>query len=278
VIILRSRSLGGSASGLRARRAEDLAPHLGGFTLVEMIISAGLMGVILTSGYMCLSAGVSSKKLIEARADATQSARTALAIISADLRMAVPMYGDFEFVGMRRTVDGADADNIDFATRNYIPRSSREPDYCEVSYYLEKDPDADSFILIRRRDPTPDPEPMQGGSREEIARGVKGFRIQYYDGIEWWTEWGDPEKKTKGMTYPPLNSSGLPEAVTITLEFDPEGPKKKVEGEEAETKSFLTFETTARLTLAPYFALQNKSSNSGSEQQSAPAPAEGVPQ
>ena len=251
-----------------------------GFTLIEMIISAGLMGVILASGYLCLSAGVSSKKLIEARADATQSARTALALISADLRMAVPMYGDFEFVGMRRTVAAADADNLDFATRNYTPRSSREPDYCEVSYYLEKDPESDSFILIRRRDPSPDPEAMAGGSREEIARGVKGFRIQYYDGIEWWTEWGDPEKKTKGMTYPPLNSYGLPEAVTITLEFDPDGPKQKLEGEEEETKSFLTFETTARLMLAPYFALQNKSSSSGAEEQSAPAPApaEGVPQ
>jgi len=251
--------------------------NMRGFTLIEMIISAGLMGMILVSGYMCLSAGVASKKLIEARSEATQSARVALALISSDLRMAVPMYGDFEFVGMRRTVEGADADNIDFATRNYTPRGSREADYCEVSYYLEKDPEADSFILIRRRDATPDPEPMAGGSREEIARGVKGFRIQYYDGIEWWTEWGDPEKKTRGMTYPPLNSYGLPEAVTITLEFDPEGPKRKVEGEE-ETKSLLTFETTARLTLAPYFALQNRSSSSDSEEQSAPVVQEGVPQ
>jgi prepilin-type N-terminal cleavage/methylation domain-containing protein len=253
----------------------------GGFTLIEMIVSAGLMGVILSSAYMCLSAGVASKKLIEARSDATQSARVALALIAADLRMAVPMTGDFEFVGMRRVVGGADADNIDFSTRNYTPRNSREPDYCEVSYYLEKDPDADSFILIRRRDATPDPEPMAGGSREEIARGVRGFRIQYYDGIEWWTEWGDPEGKTKGMMYPPLNSYGLPEAVSITLEFDPEGPKKKLEGEatEEETKALLTFETTARLTLAPYFALQSKSSSSStSQEQSATAPAEGVPE
>src|SRR5215204_4557842 len=96
----------------------------GGFTLIEVIVSAALMGVILVSAYMCLSAGVSSKKLIETRGDATQSARVALAMISADLRMAVPMPGDFEFVGMRRTVEGADADNVDFSTRNHTPRNS----------------------------------------------------------------------------------------------------------------------------------------------------------
>ena len=249
----------------------------GGFTLIEMIISAGLMGLILVSGYMCLSAGVASKKLIETRSEATQSARVALALISSDLRMAVPMYGDFQFVGMRRTVEGATVDNIDFATRNYTPRTSREADYCEVSYFLEKDPEADSFILIRRRDATPDPDAMAGGSKEEIARGVKGFRVQYYDGIEWWTEWGDPEQKTKGMTSPPLNSYGLPEAVTITLQFNPDGPKRKMEGD-AESKTFLTFETTARLSLAPYFALQDRSANSNSEQPSTPPIQEGVPQ
>ena len=101
MILARSRGLGGSESLLRARRAGDVAPYLGGFTLIELIISVGLVGVIFVSGFVCLSAGVSSKKLIETRGDATQSARVALALMAADLRMAVPMQGDFEFVGMR---------------------------------------------------------------------------------------------------------------------------------------------------------------------------------
>src|SRR5262245_5790293 len=130
------------------------------FTLIEMIVSAALMAVVLASGYACLSAGVSSRKLIETRSEAIQSARVALSLMAADLRQAVPLPGNDEFLGMRRTTAGADADNIDFSTRNYTPRNAHEPDYCEISYYLEPDPNSDTFILRRRRDATPDPEPL----------------------------------------------------------------------------------------------------------------------
>ncbi len=243
-----------------------------GFTLIEMMISVTLMAVVLASGYMCLSAGVDSKNLIEARTEGVQSARVALALMAADLRMAVPMAGDTEFIGMRRTITGVDADNIDFSTRNYTPHGSREPDYCEISYYLEPDEESGSFILRRRRDPTPDPEPLIGGSREEIARGVKGLRIEYYDGFDWWDDWGDPEGKTKGMTRPPLNSYGLPEAVRITLLFDPESSIHKSGEPATEPKEGMTFQTVARLDLAPYFARQTSSSSSSSSGSTAQSP------
>ena len=35
-----------------------------GFTLVELVISAGLMSLILGSAYVCLNSGVSSQKFI----------------------------------------------------------------------------------------------------------------------------------------------------------------------------------------------------------------------
>src|SRR5688500_12666083 len=93
-----------------------------GFTLIELIISGGLMSVILVSAYLCLSAGTSSQRMVEARSDAVQSGRVALAVIAADLRNAVPLSKEKEFIGMRRTLGETDADNLDFATRNYTPR------------------------------------------------------------------------------------------------------------------------------------------------------------
>ena len=91
----------------------------GGFTLIELIISAALMAIVIGSAYLCLSAGVSGQRLIEARAEGVQSARTALNMMAADLRCAIPMPGKVEFLGMRRTVSESDADNVDFSTRNY---------------------------------------------------------------------------------------------------------------------------------------------------------------
>ena len=58
------------------------------FTLIELVISAALASMILVGGYMCLSAGFATQKLIEPRAEIIQSARDALALMSADLRAA----------------------------------------------------------------------------------------------------------------------------------------------------------------------------------------------
>ncbi len=249
-----------------------------GFTLVELVISAGLMSIVLASSYLCLSAGVAGKKLIDGRADAAQSGRTALAAMAADIRAAVPLPGQTEMVGLRRTLGGANADNLDFATRNYTPRQPREADQIEISYFLTRDPQSDSFILARRRDPTPDPEPLEGGAREEIARGVHGLLFEYYDGFEWYEEWGDPDGKTRGMLFPPSNSYGLPEAVRITIAFDPEDLKAQRAGDggesEAPKKSPITFQTTVRLDLAPTFnrqAVSQRNSSAGAQ----PAPPEG---
>src|SRR5262245_9144795 len=100
-----------------------------------MVISGALMTIILASAYVCLSAGFSTQRLVDARSDAMQSARVAVALIAADLRSAVPLSKNDEFVGMRRVIEGDDADNLDFGTRNYVPQKEYEPDYCEVSYF-----------------------------------------------------------------------------------------------------------------------------------------------
>lgn len=249
----------------------------GGFTLVELMISGGLMSLILVSAYLCLSAGTDSQRAVEARSDSTQSARVALAMMAADLRSAVPLSKESEFVGMRREVDGLDADNLDFATRNYTPKSLGEGDWCETSYFLQKDAKTSEYVLYRRRDPSPDPEPLDGGAQEEIARGVRGLRIEYYDGYDWYDEWGDPLGKQKFATLPDPNVSGLPEAVKITLTL--ENDEVVAEGGE---KSMIVLQTTARVNLALYFyratggggssTNSNTSANSGAPQGAPSAP------
>jgi len=260
-----------------------------GFTMVELIVSGALMSIILVSAYLCLSAGLASERLIESRSSAAQSARVALNLITADLRSAIPLSKDAEFIGMRRVDAGIDSDNLDFATRNYRPKTLREADFCEVSYFLEKDrgaPDAKARVLFRRRDPTPDPEPLSGGTREEIARGIIGFRIEYYDGYEWYDEWGDPEGKQKFAAIPAVNSYGLPEAVRVTITLDPNHAKSsktqpaaaqpasiEPEGEASEPES-LSFQTTSRVNLAAFFYRASSGSSSPNAENGAAAPAQ----
>ena len=242
-----------------------------GFTLIELVISAALMTMILVSSYFCLSTAFSTQKIIEPRADIIQNARVALAIMSADLRGACPLSTNYPFLGMHRMVGDSDADNLDFATHNYTPRRPHEGDFCEVSFFVDKDPVSGSFTLWRRRNPTLAFDPLSGGSREEIARGLLGLKFEYYDGFDWYDTWGDVEGTGKQLTSSrdQPNLFGLPDAVRISLLFDrnprsrappssatPQSletvaaPPTPISSEKDTAEPPLVFQTVARLNLA----------------------------
>ena len=222
-----------------------------GFTLIEVVISAALMSLILVAAYLCLNAGLSSQKLIEPRAEIIQNACVAMAILTADLRGACPLSKDNQFLGMHRVLGEMDADNLDFATHNYTPSHPREGDFCEESIYLDSDPETGQFSLWRRRNPTIAPDPLTGGSKEEIAKGLVGVRFEYFDGLDWYDSWGEiksGKKETSQKIQP--NLSGIPEAVRITLMFD-SNPKSKVVADSGERvlEPPFVFQTVARVNL-----------------------------
>lgn len=227
----------------------------GGFTLIELTLSAALMALILASAYACLNAGMSAQRLLEPRLDAMQGARVALGMMAADLRSACPLEAGVEFIGMDRTLGEAEADNLDFATLNHTPRRPGDGDYCQASYYLDQDRETGELVLWRRRHPRIGLDPFQGGQREEILRGVRTLNFQYFDGFDWYDTWEDSEGRGKAQASNRLqpNASGLPEAVRITLALDPTGkaPRRAEDSGSAGSGSGaeppLVFETVVRL-------------------------------
>jgi type II secretory pathway component PulJ len=224
-----------------------------GFTLIELVISAGLMSLILVSAYLCLHAALSSQKLIEPRIEVLQTARVALALIAADLRCACPLSRDYELLGTHRVSGDMETDSLDFATHNYTPRRAGEGDFCEVSLFLDKDPRSGQLSLWRRRNPHISVDPLSGGRREEIAKGVVALKLEYTDGLDWYESWGDTERRGKQQfslkSHP--NLSGLPQAVRVTLWLNP-NPRQKTTAEQGSGTSEppLVFQTVARLNLA----------------------------
>jgi prepilin-type N-terminal cleavage/methylation domain-containing protein len=224
-----------------------------GFTLIELVIGAALMSLILVSAYMCLHAALASQKLIEPRVEVLQTARVAMALMTADLRSACPLSSDFDFLGTHRMQGDTEADSLDFATHNYTPRRAREGDFCEVSLFMDKDPASGQFSLWRRRNPRIALDPLSGGSREEIARGVAGLKFEYSDGLDWYDTWGDSDRRGKAQFSLRVRSnlSGMPEAVRITLWLNPNARQKQPDAQESSTNEPpLVFQTVARLNLA----------------------------
>jgi len=222
------------------------------FTLLELVVSAAIGAMILTAAALCLNASISSQKMIDPRVDTMQSARVALALMSADLHAACPLDKDFAFLGVHRVVGDIEADNVDFATHNYSPRHPREGDFCETSYYLDKGAASGQFGLWRRRNPTLAPDPISGGSREEIAPGVGGLRIEYYDGLDWYDTWGDQNgRKGANSNVQPPNLVVMPQAVRITLSFASNpAPKSQDQETRATNEAPLVFQTVVFLELA----------------------------
>jgi type II secretion system protein J len=241
------------------------------FTLIELVISTALMAMILGGAYACLQAGLSTRALVDSREEVLQNARVALSMLSADLRAACPLSKDVEFVGMNRLLGTAPADNLDFATHHYNPRRRGEGDWCEVSYFLDRNPESKQLSLWRRRDPTPDHEPFAGGIREEIAQGLLGLRFEHYDGLDWYQEWGDPDARAGASLRDRPNLAGLPEAVRITLWFDSK-PPRGVSGRPPPTTNEppLIFQTVVRLELA---GAAFRGSTGGGNAPGAPQPA-----
>jgi prepilin-type N-terminal cleavage/methylation domain-containing protein len=243
------------------------------FTLIEVMISSALMALILVSAYLCLGAGFTAQRMIEPRGEIIQNARVALTLMTADLRAACPLSKSDDFLGMPRTIGEVTADNLDFATHNYKPRRAREGDFCQESFYLDKNPETGHFSLWRRRNPTIALDELAGGNKEEIARGVAGLKLEYFDGFDWYNSWG--EVRTRGRDQNSAraknNLSGLPEAVRITLLMD-SNPKKKKSGiaaGESRPEPPLVFQTIVRLNLAE--ASQGDSSNANLSNPESPA-------
>jgi type II secretion system protein J len=251
-----------------------------GFTLIELVISAALMAMILSAAYACLQAGWSTQTLVHSREEILQNARVAMAAFTADLRAACPISKDLDLVGIHRLIGERAADNLDFATHHYKPRRRGEADWCEASYFLERDRESGRLSLWRRRGPTLDDKPLAGGSREEIAQGLLGLRFEYYDGLEWYDEWGDPDvarKKENSWRQQP-NLAGMPEAVRMTLWFDTQPVRRQARSSEAAeapqtaaSEPPLVFQTVARLELA---GTLSRSASGGGSSGSSSSPAQ----
>jgi len=220
------------------------------FTLIEVVISSALMALIIVSAYLCFSAGVESRKTMEPRLEIIQNARVAMALMSADLRVACSLDKNTDFLGMHRTLGESVADNIDFGTHNYTPQRSGEGDFCQTSYYLDRNPETGQLSLWRRRNPTIAPDSLEGGSKEEIATGVQALQFEYYDGFDWYDSWGDLTGKKQTSQKEQPNLAGMPLAVRVTLWFSAD-PHKKAEPESESPKlAPMMFQTIAMLNLA----------------------------
>jgi prepilin-type N-terminal cleavage/methylation domain-containing protein len=182
-----------------------------GFTLIEVMVSLGVMGMIAISIWAATSQTTKARNIVETAHDEYHQVRIAFDALSRDLsstflsfhRGPVDPSHDTVFIG----TDGGDSDRIDFAAFSHNRRyfDANESDQAEISYYLDDDPEISGVKnLIKRESAVLDKDPLRGGHRFVLLHNVEKFDLQYYDMVskEWLDEWDTTQALGKGSVLP----------------------------------------------------------------------------
>ncbi len=197
-----------------------------GFTLLEVMISVAIMGMIMVLVWSISSQTLNSKERIEKRDMLFQGGRIALQKLSDDLAMAFlikqpsiptgfsPRPKAF-FIGE----DKGDKDDIRFTSFSHLRffNGAKQSDQCKVGYEVIPDKEDSSINnLVRRETPWLDAETTVEGYPFVLAQDVDSFELEFYDyrKEEWVNHWDSDNIDFQGK---------LPSAVRITIAFpDPD--------------------------------------------------------
>src|SRR5690606_32802021 len=175
--------VGGSFLMPRRRRTS-------GFTLVELLVAATVAALVVGSAGLMLSHVTAAHKRVDRQMRLQQEARAAADAIALALRNAYrPSLDDTaDLLGEDGWIGDFPADRIRFYSVSWEPvrRGWPESDVRLVEFFILEPPEDlpdQQPVLMRRLDPTRNPEPDEGGVLDRVAQGVLGLDIAYYDGI-----------------------------------------------------------------------------------------------
>lgn len=166
-----------------------------GFTLVELLVTTGMLSMLAAAGFAALSTGIKSAAKARRYGAMIAHGQVALQTLTRDIRAAVKS-NDFCLVSLDNEHEGLDADTLDFVAlrKSRIdvdefdePTGSR----CEIGYYIENDDDTEIQWMLRREDGTLDDDPLEGGIVTLAGPFVSELEFEFYDGLFWQSGWED---------------------------------------------------------------------------------------
>ena len=203
-------------------------PRRGGFTLVEVMLVAMIMGMMFVSVTKLMQAARKTRDTIHNFQETQLAGPAVLEMITRDLAGILTLNRErVRWLEIEDEIEnGQDADQINFVTTtdSLVALPGQDPeeppiraDVNEVGYVLRANPDNDEFLEIwRREDFGVDDEPLKGGQYTFLSNQVKAFNIEVFkedgpdeDPIEsWGPDSADPE------------AVGLPAFIRMTLTIE----------------------------------------------------------
>ena len=184
-----------------------------GLTLLEVLVSIGILALISTLIYGAFDGMARSRAGLTKLDDRYQQGRSALARMSRELQSAFlsihqpPQQSQQIRITAFVAKDQSTSDRVDFTSFSHrrLGRDLHESDQNELGYFLSRDPDrSDKYDLVRREQKEIDLEPTKGGTINVICEDVIEFDLSYLDPVsgEWTETWDSTQAAGQFMRLP----------------------------------------------------------------------------
>lgn len=195
-----------------------------GFTLFEIMIAVGILGLIGMLTFGVVGRSMDGRERAEQVTSHYHGVRQAMLRMTREIEMAfVTLHRDCEDSRTRTifaTSGSGGGMRLDFTAFSHykVRADANESDEEEISYFIDDDPDnKKTTALMRRSQPRIDRDPREGGVTQVLAPNIKKLEFEFYDAKEdrWIDEWN-----TTNMDY----RDRMPMFVSIKLTaVDPQG-------------------------------------------------------
>lgn len=193
----------------------DTAPTLkvnpsGGFTLIEFLVALAITSILTTMVYMSFSSSFEMMEKVGSVSSRDRQVRITFSIIARELLASLPSPSQATetFLSVNGEVNGQPADMLTFFSFSHVRTvgEAAESDLSRLSYRLE------NGSLMHREWINPYSSSPSVVENYELANGLSGFNLRFYDGERWVDEWASSRYGT------------LPEAVSVELISQKNGP------------------------------------------------------
>ncbi len=183
----------------------------GGFTLIEFLVALAITSILTTMVYMSFSSSFEMMEKVGSVSSRDRQVRITFSIIARELLASLPSPSQATetFLSLNGEVNGQPADTLTFFSFSHVRTvgEAAESDLSRLSYRLE------NGSLMHREWVNPFSSSPSVVENYELANGLSGFNLRFYDGERWVDEWTSSRYGT------------LPEAVSVELISQTNGPE-----------------------------------------------------
>ncbi|MEM7589257.1 MAG: type II secretion system protein GspJ [Myxococcota bacterium] len=164
-----------------------------GFTLIEVLISAGLLAMMGSLGMSVLHSSVQVKDAVQAQSQPYHMARQALQRMSREISMAyISAHGDPESPVVQTGFEGS-TDKLSFTAFGHVVhrQNAHQSDQHKVAYFLGPDPQTGQQALLRSQIRDAKEFSRNEGKAQVLCKRVNKLRFEYWDERTkaWQSEW-----------------------------------------------------------------------------------------